>query len=114
MAFTEIELARVKKIVGGFCEKRVPVEIRDELRLEYSIDRHDVELYEVRPHWEDPAEEMQTPVAKFRFVRSTREWRLFWMRQDLKWHAYEPCASSRRLEELVEVVGRDEIGSFFG
>jgi hypothetical protein len=54
MAFAEIELARVKKIVGGFCEKRVPVEIRDELRMEYSVDRHDVLLYEVRPHWRIP------------------------------------------------------------
>lgn len=109
MAFAEIELARVKKIVGGLCEKRVPVEIRDELRMEYSVDRHDVLLYEVRPHWKDPAEELQTPVAKFRFVRLAGEWRLFRMRKDLKCHAYEPCGSSRRLEELVEVVGRDGI-----
>lgn len=114
MAFSEIELAQVKKIVGGFCEARVPAEIRSKLRLEYAVDRHDVHLREVRPHWKDPTEELRTPVAKFRFVRSAGEWRLYWMRQDLKWHAYEPYASSRRLEDLVDVVGRDQYGCFFG
>lgn len=114
MAFAEIELARVKKVVGGFCESRVRPEIRDKLRYEYSVHRHDVEIHEVRPHWQDPGLETRTGVAKFRFVRSAGEWRLFWMRQDLKWHAYEPCASARGLEELVEVVGRDEFGCFFG
>lgn len=114
MAFAEIELARVKQIVGGFCERRVPPEIRDKLRLEYSVDRYDVVINEVRPHWKDPGKETQSPVAKFRFVRSAGEWQLYWMRQDLAWHAYEPFTSSRQLEELVEVVGRDEFGCFFG
>jgi hypothetical protein len=98
MAFTGIELARVKKVVGGFCEGWPRPEIRGKLRLEYSVVRHDVELFEVRSHWREPGREMRTPVAKLRFVRSAGEWRLFWMRQDLKWHAYEPCASSRRLD----------------
>ncbi len=73
MAFAEIELARIKKAVGGFCERRVRPEIRDKLRLEYSVKRHDIEIFEVRPHWRNPGEEMQTPVAKIKFVRSAGE-----------------------------------------
>ena len=61
--------------------------------------RHEVELFEVRPHWREPGEEMRTPVAKLRFVRSAGEWRRFWRRP------YEPFASSRRLEQLVEAGG---------
>lgn len=114
MAFTAIELARVKKVVGGFCEGRAWPEIRDGLRLGYSVVRHGVQVFEVRAHWREPGREMHTPVAKLRFVRSAGEWRLFWSRQDLKRHAYWPCASSRRLEELIEVVGRDEFGCSFG
>lgn len=51
MAFAEIELARVKKVVGGFCDSRTNPEIRDKLRYEYSVQRHDVVIHEVRPHW---------------------------------------------------------------
>lgn len=114
MAFAEIELARIEKAVGGFCRRRVPPEVLDKLRLEYSVDRHDIEIYEVRPHWRNPGEEMQTPVAKIKFVRSANEWRLYWMRQDLKWHLYEPFGASRSLEELVDVVDKDELCCFFG
>jgi len=114
MVFAEIELARVDKSVGGLCRRRTRPEIRDQLRLEYSVQRHDVELFEVRPHWKDPGEELQTPIAKFRFVRTVNEWRLYWMRQDLKWHSYEPFPASPSLNELVDAVYRDEFCCFFG
>ncbi len=114
MAFAEIELARIEKKVGGFCRARTRPEIRDQLRLEYQVDRQDVELFEVRPHWREPGEELHTPVAKFKYVRSVNEWRLYWMRQDLKWHGYEPFPASRDLEDLLEVVSKDGFGCFFG
>ena len=114
MVLAEIELARVDKSVGGLCRRRTRPEIRDQLRLEYSVQRHDVDLYEVRPHWKDPGEELQTPIAKFRFVRTVNEWRLYWMRQDLKWHSYEPFPASRSLDNLVDAVDRDEFCCFFG
>lgn len=114
MAFSEFELARIKKHVGGLCARRVPSEIHDKLRLDYSIKRHDVEVFEVRPKWDDPSETTHTSVAKMKFVRTANEWRLFWMRRDLRWHSYEPRASSRDLADLVDEVDRDPYGCFFG
>jgi hypothetical protein len=114
MAFAEIELARIEKSVGGFCSRRTNPAIRDELRLEYSVYRHDIELFEVRRDWRDPAEEMQSAVAKIKYVRTTNEWRLYWMRQDLKWHSYEPHPVGKSLEELVAVVDQDQYCCFFG
>ena len=114
MAFAEIELARIEKSVGGLCRRRTMPELRNQLRFEYSIRRHDIEIFEARPDWQDPVQEMKHPVAKVRYVRSTNEWRLFWMRRDLKWHSYEPHAVGRSLEELVEEVDRDEHCCFFG
>lgn len=113
MAFAEIELARVEKAVGGFCRRRVPPEISDKLRLEYVVTRHDIVIFEVRPHWNLPGEKLDTPVAKIKYVRSRNEWRLYWMRQDLKWHLYEPH-SGGSLEELVEVIDQDRLCCFFG
>ena len=114
MAFAEIELARIEKIVGGFCRAKTNHEFRNELRLEYSVNRHDVEIYEVRPDWMDPSKEMHTPVAKVKYVRTANEWRLYWMRADLKWHRYEPFEPTRDLQEIVDAVGRDEYCCFFG
>ncbi|MHB9052726.1 MAG: DUF3024 domain-containing protein [Thermoleophilia bacterium] len=39
---------------------------------------------------------MEIPVAKLKYVRTKNEWRLFWQRRDLKWHAYELLSSSWR------------------
>ena len=112
---SEFELKKIEKAVGGFIERRrPPVHMRKEVDIGYRVSGHSVEIFEVRPDWQDPAQEMKHSVAKVRYVRSANEWRLYWMRQDLKWHSYEPHAVGRSLEELVEAVDRDELCCFFG
>jgi hypothetical protein len=45
MAFSEIELKRIDKEVGGLCKKRSPAHIKDKLSLEYRIKGHGVIIY---------------------------------------------------------------------
>ncbi len=42
MAFNDIELQRIKKFVGGLCTKRTPAHLRDKLRLEYDVEKHNI------------------------------------------------------------------------
>jgi hypothetical protein len=114
MAFNELDLRRIERVVGDFCRQRTRPEVADELRLIYETHGQSVVISEERPDWRDPKERMHTPVAKLRFVRASGLWTLYWMRADLNWHAYEPAPPSRDLAELVEVVGRDEYCAFFG
>ena len=114
MVFAEIDLARIEKIVGDFCQRRTPVHIRDKLRLEYSVKNQDVLIFEVRPRWNNPRETVESPIAKLRYVRTAKEWRLFWQRASLKWNLYEPFPSSPDLAVIIDVVERDEYGCFFG
>jgi len=53
-------------------------------------------------------------IAKFKYVRRIVKWKLYWMRQDLKWHSYEPFPASTRPESLVAEVDKDPHGAFFG
>lgn len=71
-------------------------------------------ISEERPDWRDPAKPMSTQVAKLRFVRTSGLWTLYWMRADLKWHAYEPASPTADLAALVDVVDRGEYCAFFG
>lgn len=114
MSFSEIELKRIDNIIGAFCERRIPPHVRDQLRLEYETKRHDVVLFERRPDYGGRIGVIDSPVAKFKFVRTVGEWRLFWQRADLKWHLYEPLPRSRELEVLVAGVDDDPYGCFFG
>ena len=115
MALTELETARVKKILGGFIERRrPPAHIRHELDLGYRLADQSVELFEVRPAWDRPGEKMEVAVAKARFVRSQNVWRIYWRRADLKWHLYEPVPEVASLPEFLAVVEEDSLGCFWG
>ena len=115
MALTEIELRRSEKALAQFLERRRPPEhIRDQLDIEYRMNGHSVEIFEVRPDWQDKSKKMESPVAKATFVRTRNRWRVFWMRRDLKWHGYEPNLEVHSLEAFLNVVARDEYCCFFG
>ncbi|MHB1326065.1 MAG: DUF3024 domain-containing protein [Thermoleophilia bacterium] len=114
MAFSEIELKKIDNLVGSMCRERIPAHIINDLELIYRINGHDVTLFEKRPDWQDPRETMETPVAKLKFVRTKKEWRLYWQRRDLKWHAYDLLSPSPDFKELVAEIDEDPYCCFFG
>lgn len=115
MAFGKFEMKCIDNSVGGLCRNRTRPEYRSELEFVYEIEGHSVSIYEVRPDWRDPSKKTKMGVARFRYTRTRREWRLYWMRRDLKWHLYDPDVSiSKQLEPLVDVVANDRSGAFFG
>lgn len=115
MAFSGLERQRHEQEVAKFLElRRPPPEIRPKLDLGYKIEGQSVEIFEIRPDWQDNTETMLTPVAKTTFVRTRNRWKIYWMRSDLKWHGYEPTPEVRSLEAFLHVVDRDEYCCFFG
>ena len=115
MAFSEIELKRIDKSVGGLCRERSPAGRPDQYRIGYEVEGNSIVVFEERPRYDKPDELTKAEIAKFKLIRSKQEWKLYWMRRDLKWHAYDPeVSTSKALEPLVEVVAQDKWGAFFG
>lgn len=115
MALSELETVRARKILGEFIERRrPPAHIRHEVDLAYRLTGQSVEIFEVRPRWERPAEKVESPVAKATFVRTQNLWRVYWRRADLKWHLYEPVPEVSGLPEFLAVVEEDHHGCFWG
>lgn len=114
MAFSELDRQRIEKTLGELCRRKRPASLRDRVRLEYRVTRHDVVLYETRPAFRDPSRWIEHGIAKLRFVRTAGEWRLFWQRASLNWQSYEPLASSHDIATLVAEIERDPHGCFFG
>lgn len=72
-------------------EKRRPAkEIRSELDIGYSYQNYTVEIFEIRPQWNDRSVMQHHSVAKAKYVKSKNVWRIYWMRANLKWTAYQP------------------------
>jgi hypothetical protein len=115
MAFTEFERAVNLRALKWFIDKRRPPEhIRQQLDIGYAIVGHTVDLFEIRPDWQDKTTTRHTPIARVKFVRTREEWRLYWMRRDLKWHGYEPDEAYSTLMSALKTVDTDAYCCFFG
>lgn len=115
MALTELELKRCERDLEKFLEqRRPPAHIRPQLDFGYRISGQSVEILEIRPDWRDRSLMRERAFAKATFVRTVNAWRVYWMRSDLKWHVYDPCAQARSLGEFLAVVHADEHCCFFG
>jgi len=116
LAFNDLELRHIENTVGAMCRRRSPPQFKDQLQIIYEYKGHSVLVYETRPPWDKLGVWTKLGIAKFTYVRSRKEWKLYWMRRDLKWHAYDPETGTKRnsLERLVQVVDIDRYGAFFG
>lgn len=115
MAISEFEIKKCEKEIEAFMKvRRPPVHIRKELDLGYRIEGQSVEIFEIRPQWNNPSVSMERPVAKTTFVKSQNSWKIFWQRSDLRWHGYEPVPSVKSFKEFLGVVAEDKHACFFG
>ena len=115
MAFSEFELNKIQKTVGRYIEKhRPPAEIRNELYLSFRISGQSVEIFEIRPLWNNPKEKIEEPVAKATYVKTQKLWKVYWQRADLEWHRYEPDPEVRTIEEFIGLVEKDDYACFLG
>lgn len=114
MAFTDEEIAEYGASAAAFCERRVPLHVQDQFWMGFRIEDQSITLIEFRVHWKDKSKVMMRPIAKTKFVRTTGEWRIYWLRADLKWHGYAPCPTVEFFKEFLDAVDRDECCCFFG
>lgn len=100
----------------NFVEKIRPEdeEIRKQLDVGYTWDGKIAYLEEIRPDWIDPKIIRHYPFAKIRYYKSREEWNLYWRRANGNWELYEPYPTASNIQELLEVIGKDELGCFFG
>jgi len=45
---------------------------------------------------------------------SKKEWHLYWMRASGKWELYQPFPKSSHLQQIIDVIKKDENACFFG
>jgi len=115
MTLSEFEVKRCEREIGKFFDiKRPPVHLRGQLDLGYRIDGQSVELFEIRPNWRNPETKMELPFAKATYVKKQCLWKIFWQRQDLKWHSYAPAPRVQHFKEFLAIVSEDKHGCFFG
>ena len=93
---------------------RPPEHIREQLDISYTIENQAVILQEVHPVFRQPGKKMAYGYAKATYIKNRDKWKLYWMRADLKWYAYDPRPEVKNLKEFLEIVEEDAHHCFHG
>jgi hypothetical protein len=116
MAFTDIEIAEHLKVIEDsfWSRRRPPLHLRDKVREGQRFTDRAIELFLVRPAFDNPGEQIESSIAKVSHMPRLYVWRIFWKRADGKWHRYQPCPEVRSLAEALHVIHEDANCCFFG
>jgi hypothetical protein len=115
MAVDNLQLLDIIEVMEAFLErKRPPEHIRPKLDIGYKIEGQSIIIHEIRPFWSDASKIIYPEVAKATFVKAQNQWKVFWLRANLKWYAYDPKPTVKSLKEFILLVEEDKHGCFWG
>ncbi len=115
MALSEFEVKRYEIAKQKFLiKRRPPADIRDKYDLNCRLDAQTVEVFEIRPQWDNPEVKLEHPFAKATFVKSQKIWKIYWLKSNNKWQCYLPNETVKTIEDVFSAIDCDEFGRFFG
>lgn len=117
MAISEFEERRLESILKKFCDEKGPSpDIRDQLQWGFRLDteQQTVELFEIRPFFMDASRKIESKFAKAAYVKTSKTWKVYWMRGTGNWTKYDPYPKVKSIEEFLKIAREDEFHCFFG
>lgn len=114
MPLTEFTKKLIENKLNDYCERKIPIDVRDQIKLTYKIVGYKINLVEMRPYYRDPAIWMETPIAQFRFDRDLHKWSLFSIDRNDKWHLYDLIKPSADFNDMLKALDNDQTGTFWG
>jgi hypothetical protein len=114
MPFNDIELLRIKRLVGGFCDKRIPDHLRNQIKVLYEVRGYEVKIIETRPHFMRKHEWTEHPITRMKYDPDTLRWQLYWRRASGNWMKYPDFEPTNRLQSLIDEIKEDRFGVFWG
>ncbi|WP_139959487.1 DUF3024 domain-containing protein [Flavicella sediminum] len=106
--FAEIQ---IKEYVEAI---RPPEDFRDQVDVSYWYKNDIIEIFEIRPNWQDEKIKENFPIARTKYVKSKKIWRIYWLTGNQKWIQYKPNAEVKSILEFIEVLKKDKTGCFWG
>ena len=114
MGFNELENQRIKKIVGDYCDRKIPEQLRNQIKLNYKIRGYDVKIIESRPHFIRKSEWTEHPIARLKFDPDERQWSLYWQRANGRWKKYPDFKPTKDLSKIIDEIDKDQWHVFWG
>jgi hypothetical protein len=102
--------------VAAFCADRVPVELRDEMRLEHTVRGSSITIIERRAPWSELVgpEWTSMKIAQLRYDERSGAWTLYAADRNERWHAYDFAEPAGEVGPLLAEIAEDPTGIFWG
>ena len=105
----------LERQIKDFIErKRPPLEIRNKIDIGYSYKNNSLELFEIRPQWNDEKIIRQHRIAKAKYIKTKKIWKIYWLPSNLKWLAYKTNTEVKLISEVLSIIDEDAHGCFWG
>lgn len=114
MALPELVKARVEQQLTAYCERRVPLHVRDQVRLTYAIQGVLITLFEMRTAYGLADKWVKRPIAQFRFDPEHGEWTLYSCDRNTRWFVYRYTEPAPDIGALLHALDTDTTGIFWG
>ncbi len=115
MALKLEDTVEIIEVMENWMERiRPPLHIRSQLDIGYKIDNQNIIVFEIRPSFDNSDLIRELPYARAAYVKAENAWKIYWMRGNLKWSAYEPKPVAKSLKAFTRVVDEDEYHCFKG
>lgn len=115
MPLDALQSLDIIEVMENFLTRRRPPEhLRQRYDLTYKLDNQQIIIFEIREKFASPGQHTESPIAKVTFVKSSNNWKVYWMRANMKWYAYEPAPVVKSLNDFIKLVEEDKYHCFWG
>lgn len=115
MPLSDFVKTLIQKKVGEFCNKRVPVHLRNQVNVTFETRANNITLYENRAPWRPGLIEWtKSKVAQIRYDEKKAMWTLYCPDRNGKWHEYESLPPTKNLDRIIEEIDADPTRIFWG
>jgi len=97
-----------------FSDKRIPVEVQDQVKISFSFRGNSVTLFEERPSFMDKNTWSKIPIAQIKYEHGSGEWTLFSADRNGKWNKYLDLYPTTDFEAILNEIDQDPTGFFWG
>ena len=114
MPLPELLKKRAEKLLKEYCQTRVPSWLKEEMRLDYTLEGETATIYQERRRCQGSCEWFRFPMAQFRYTDRLRQWSLHHYDHDQQWRLYLHINPNLDLGKLIKAVDDDPLGFFWG
>lgn len=114
MSLPPLARQRAEHLLIPLCARRSPADLREKVRVSFSITGNQIAIQEHRTCRDDPRTWSAMDIAILDYDAESSTWELFCFDRDSRRISYSPTIPTADLDALIATIDTDSSGIFWG